>query len=860
MADKDPDPSFSLNLGNGVYLDSNGALRNGPVPNVPTYEAPFTLPVDPKKIKDALTSVKDALSDISKKGFLHDKWGKVDEIDKILDILAGIGKLAGYVAPVFAALGLVVDALKLFGILKDEESGIEKKVDELKKELTEHVTALAKLMESDYLETARSQIDALSTTVKLYADNLADDTWDPAPEELAFQRQTLTTAHTVNLNGFTRALAVGSWVALFSRSEHTLVWPMLGRLLNVVPGVAKDAPSGTPGTLPIDMPQDGPNFDHRLMFPFASFAIGTYFACIRGISPEYRTTGEFRAALKGFSTDLETLATTMRQSCLARTIYTADQFQQLFYDYDNSLRIPLTIDAHTGLPVPDVSAITLKPGVNHWPVGAMDLRYHDDAYFSGFLAALAVSDAQAWTSGSAPTAPSKIGSMDIRWLPPARLMPGPFPHSYQIANREECAAAANAQSEADYADLLAISGYPELMRLSALCRNEATEPSVSQTVAPGKVKLYANPEPEVEVTVKSNPVHYTGEVVTATAKRAFQECMCKVRVKTQSVVRLDPIRYRITLRTLNSLAGGTSWREVQYSDYQICTYEADPSDPGFRRLRVGHGTNEMSAAPLVGDWTPSPREAIHREGTVSMNATTFDWWVPTPPEPRPDPNAPAHDDYVDRIGGMLIDPWQGHLEPIGGVPDILLTDTGFGGRTDQGPSIPELAWQRPKSPPLDGQHRVVNQETVHVRYTLDWKRDDLQVTVWNQFSERNYVVYLVVEEEMRSSSNVLHTAVALPMDGLITRVPEKFFVKEASAHAKTARIIAGLIPKHIPNAGEIVPDDGGVAWIRPGDLLTPDGVERVMTKLKAENPTFFNEVLTELQRRDAASLKRTATA
>jgi hypothetical protein len=855
MADKDPDPVFSLNLGNGVYMDSNGALHNGPVPNVPTYQAPFTLPVDPKKIKDALTSVKDALSDISKKGFLHDKWGKVDEIDKILDILAGIGKLAGYVAPVAAALGVLVDALKLFGVLKDEESGLEKKFDEFKLYMTTHVTALAKLMQSQYLETARSEIDALSKVVNAYAENLRDGAWDPTPEQLAFQHSTLITAHNEKLDGFGRGLAVGSWVADFARSDHTLIWPMLGLLLNVVPGVAKNASADTPGTMPIAMPADGPNFDHRLMFPFASFAIGTYLACIRGISPEYRTTGEFRTELMGFAADLETLATTIRGSVLARTIYTADQFQQIFYDYDNSLRIPFKLTGDSGLvPVPDVPNIRLKPGVSHWPVGAMDLRYHDDAYFSGFLAALAASDAQAWASGTTSTAPTKLGTMDIRWMPPARFMPGPFPHSYQIANREECAAAANAQSETDYADLLAMSGYPELMRLSALCRNEATEPSVSETVIPGKVKLYSNPEPETEVTVQSNPVHFTGQIITATAKRAFQECMCKTKIKTQSVIRLNPIRYRIVLRTLNSMAGQTGWRDTEYSDFQICTYEENlPDHPGFKRLQISHGSSEISAAPLIGDWTSSPREPIHREGTVSMKATTFDWWVPTPPEP----DGAAHDDYVDHLTGMIIDPWQGHLEPIGDVPDMILTDTGFGGRTDQGPSIPELAWQRPKSPPVDGQHRVVREETVHIRYTLDWNRDDLQVTAWNKFSERNYVIYLVVEEQMQSSSNVLHTAVPLPMDGLITRVPVKFFINEASAHAKTAKIIAGLIPKHIPKVGEIVPDDGGVAWIRPGDLLTPEGVERVMTKLQTENPAFFDEVVTEFKRRDAI---RTAVA
>lgn len=53
--------------------------------------------------------------------------------------------------------------------------------------------------------------------------------------------------------------------------------------------------------------------------------------------------------------------------------------------------------------------------------------------------------------------------MDFRWTPPARLRRGDVEpvdgQTYIITNPDECAEAANAQSEKDYADLLAQSGY-----------------------------------------------------------------------------------------------------------------------------------------------------------------------------------------------------------------------------------------------------------------------------------------------------------------------------------------------------------------------------------------------------------------
>ena len=844
------DPAFSLNLGNGVYMDSDGALRNGPVPNKPVIAAPFTLPVDPKKIKDALSSVKDALTDINKRGFVHDKWGKVDEIDKILDILAGIGKLAGYIAPAAAALGILVDALKLFGVLKDGPDHLETLINQRLDELGTHVHALAQLLQTTWMVAARSGIHLLSETVRNHVERLPNS--DPSPEDLKREFDRLMGAHNTQAQNVLVATDLGSWRADFQRREHTRIWPMLAGILHVVPGVPTGAAAGGgSGTQPVAMPSDGLSYDHRLMFPFVSYAVETYLACIRGISPEYRTTGEFRAQLRDFATRLSDLAMMMRNWGLARTIYTAAHFNQVFYEQGGYLRIPHAHSTVGPFPVAIPLEPEITPDCSFWVVGAMDLRYHDDTYFHDFLARLAAADFQVWTNpDQAPKPVTRCGTLNLRWIPPARLVPGgPGPGNYVIANREECAAAANAQSETDYANLLAISGYPELMRLSALCRNEAAAPDASQTVKPKKPSLYVNPQPETTVTVKSNPVRYTGEIITATAKRAFQEFMGKVKVQTQSVLRADPIKYRVVLRTLHSLAGTNGWRDVQYSEFQICTYENDPNNPGFKRLKVVHGSGESGSVSLVGQPTASPRVPIHLEGTAAILATTFDWWVPTKPAA-----ALPHDDYVEHLGAAMIDPWK--LPGTGAyeLPDLTtpLYYAGFGDGTQLGPSIPELTWPKVDIPP-DSQRRDVRQETVHLRYELDWNREQLQLTVWNQLSERNFIVYLVLEELMPDGSgNVLHTAVELPVCGLVTRVPQQFFIDEFAAHAKTAKIIASLVPKHIPQVGDIVPDEG-VAWIRPGDLLSPGGVEWVMARLQTGNPAFFAEVLMELKLRNAAA-------
>ena len=247
-----------------------------------------------------------------------------------------------------------------------------------------------------------------------------------------------------------------------------------------------------------------------MMVPLATYTAESYLACIRGISPEYRTTGDFRDTLRGFAQKLDDLAQAMRERVLARTIYKREHFAPPwlvpFYEVT-----PASGAFLEGGPP------TISPTCNRWPVGAIDLRYHDNLYFADFLAQLHTSEFHGFP------AKTKLGVLNIRWIPPAILEPDAY-GNYKITNPDECAAAANAQSELDYADLLAVSGYPELLQLAALYRNEATEPPTSQTVQ-GQKPFYRNALPSTTVMIESNPVHFTGEVIKSTALREPQQCV-----------------------------------------------------------------------------------------------------------------------------------------------------------------------------------------------------------------------------------------------------------------------------------------------------------------------------------------------
>jgi hypothetical protein len=119
-----------------------------------------------------------------------------------------------------------------------------------------------------------------------------------------------------------------------------------------------------------------------------------------GSRPSIRSNGDFRDHLRSFARKLDDLAQSMRAHVLARTVYTPAHFA-LVPDYDV---------------VAPPAALSISPRCNRWPIGALDLRYHDDAFFAQFFKDLSQSEL---TGGSLAT---KFAGMDLRWRPPANLV------------------------------------------------------------------------------------------------------------------------------------------------------------------------------------------------------------------------------------------------------------------------------------------------------------------------------------------------------------------------------------------------------------------------------------------------------
>jgi hypothetical protein len=119
--------------------------------------------------------------------------------------------------------------------------------------------------------------------------------------------------------------------------------------------------------------------------------------------------------------------------------------------------------------------------------------------------------------------------------------------------------------------------------------------------------------------------------------------------------------------------------------------------------------------------------------------------------------------------------------------------------------------------PATGQHRKGAQSLIHLDYTLHWEADRMTVTLRNHPDERNYVVYLVVEETL-GSGQVLHTAQRIPVVGQITYVPQTYFDQETAAIAKLAKTIRDFAERYAHSIGDVPRGPGNPGDPDPGVL------------------------------------------
>jgi hypothetical protein len=802
---------FSVNLGGGLYMDSSGVLSHGPVPGKPVYGTPGGgLPVNFDTLAKTFSGLAKALPDEDDPKS-REKFDKVldaigmlaSDKDNLINALQAIGAVASVIGSVVPIVGAALAVLTLLlGLFKDGPSPLEVLINRRFDDLARQIKALETQITQRDLRGQRSLISAAIAAFANYVYELKNT--PPDASVLLLRQQDMRTQVDSAGIAVRNLLDASTWLASFSPNEYNAVWPFLQSWLHTFPR------AGTP--VRALMPAPGANvFDHSLMVPLSTFAVTAYLAVLRGLAPEFRSTREHREDLWDFARFLEVLVENMRAEGLSRTLYTNADFQ-----HGAGGGIPWGIGPEE---VIDLSAVGippfLKPGSTRFSVGAMDLRVYNDTYFTpGFRAGSIQLPGDQY---------AKQGLLNVRWIPPAKLesyqepiaslgweppnQPAPTHTRYRITNPEECATAANVQAELDYADLLYSSGYLNLVHLVAVLRNEATDPSSSQTVRADAL-LQRKPGTAVPVTVESEPILMTG-VISSPAQQEPQEYKATVFLTTQPLGRDRKLNYKVWLRTLyvSFSHSGTRWNEQDYGVFHQTDYVDDAAHPGCKTLVTSTGLPLDQLMISEGTSIASPRNT---SGTAALKAITHDWWVPMKLSGRP---------IVDSIGAKNLVSlrslgWESSTSsatpaapaslPSGPQPSpspalhLLGDDISLHNQV----SFSDLLGWIDSVEPATGQHRQAAQNLIHLDYTLDWEADQMTVTLRNHPADRNYVVYVVVEETL-GSGQVLHTAQRIPVIGQLTYVPQTFFDQEAAAIALLNKTMRDFANHYAHSVGDV---------------------------------------------------------
>ena len=811
------EPAFTINLGNGIYLDSDGNVSQSAFPDIPVFAPPFKLPIDPAKARDAVKGVQKALKDFTTDPDVLAKFKEYGFDTKILDLLSGIAKIAGMVAPVLAAVAIAYDVLKVLGVFKEGPSALELLVKQRFEELEENVDSVKIMIETHRLGDARIGVQKLLDFAKDFTVKVRGA--QALLTELKDDQNRLKDGLLENDN-INKLLSQHTYVANFDRDDHTRVWGWMQDLIYSMPH--------GPGAVPqkVVLP-DNIGFDHRLMVPLACFAAEAYVTVLRAIEPEARSTGFAREELRTLSKNLDDLAQKMRSDCLGRTLYRREHFA-----YPSVYLALGEVSSFLG------QFPKMSKKCSRFPVGALDLRYHDNQFFGSFLDSMFIADVRGEQHAS------KCGGMDFRWLPPAELIPGPFDGTWVITNPDECAKAANEQAEKDYADLLSMSGYTELVRLAALFRNEAMEPDRSQTAHVWNATLLRQAEPQTTVTVHSDNIIMTG-VITSQATREAQKCLSLVHARTQPPSRIYQPSYKIKLRTLRDISSNR-FEDRGYASFRWPQYVDESPNDDFYKLVFQQSTAALDDELIFEG--KSPEALLRKPGTVQLKAHTFDWWIPLKPAYG------VTDDLLKIKAEVAALSWlsddAGATGATGGP--VMVPLSGFQSSDLFDEVAPHLAWD-PGKKDWEGQRREPKEETVEIEYSASWEEDLLRVSLRNRPSDRNYIVYLVVEETLMSGT-IIHTATPVHVNGQLTYVPQSFFDREREAIEKFFGKVAEYNDR-FSESQERSPINPILTGIRPGDMLRPETVVRISSLMKEHEPELLRHVLQDEVRQDGVGVE-----
>ncbi|MDO8448875.1 MAG: hypothetical protein Q7T10_08715 [Rhodoferax sp.] len=824
------DPAFITKLGQGLYLDSDGVLHQGlPPAKAPKYEMPGGPLTDKntidklakvfKEIGDAIPNKDDAAKFKKFQDAMMKLGGKNSE--DLVKVLGVIGKIAGAVGTAFVVLGVAVAAAKMLGLFGDGPDPLETLITARFEALDREIRSLQTQISSRDLRSQRNAMMSARAAVESFVSQRDSGTMVVAAAEARLQNltnllQLVSSTEVLNL------LDSSTYVGFFDPDEHKKVYPWITRNLFRLPeGAAPEWVRFPPVNAPI--------FDSRLAVPLGAQAAQTFLSLVVSLFPDYRTTGDFRPQLRNAAQKLTELAASIKNVTLARTMFTAADFSDLVTDF-------YVVD-----PLPGLTTPTLKPDYFR-VIGAIDLCNQTDAFFT-----------DAWAPAAVPQpGPTRRGSLDFRWMPPAKLArtrdalgvvhdDGTPIRQYRITNAQECADVANDQSAADYASLLISSGYMTLTHLASQLRHATTQPIVSDTVR-GDVFVRRTAQAGAEVTVHSKPAFTypprpdRDRDIVAQAWRVPHATKAVMLCMTQPLPRTTLIHYRVFLRTLKPRGAASVWNEPDYESVQHTEYRPDPLHPGFDRLYLHTAASAVLGQELLFEGTTTT-EKRQVKRTVQTVAHTFDWWIPTQPLRRFNPldtiDAVVHNRLID----AGVQPAPVPASPGTPIHAGLAIERHFDQVVAEKPPIIIGLEDAKDAPPWTGFHREADQRPVLMEVDATWQDGHLRVVIDNRPEDRNYVAWLVVEEKFGSvesdeqAPKVLHTAFKVPITGQLTYVPQSLFDEEGKIHVERELFFNEFATFLTPEPGEKIFDE-----IDPVELGTSAGIERFLVLAKQRQP------------------------
>lgn len=155
---------------------------------------------------------------------------------------------------------------------------------------------------------------------------------------------------------------------------------------------------------------------------------------------------------------------------------------------------------------------------------------------------------------------------------------------------------------------------------------------------------------------------------------------------------------------------------------------------------------------------------------------------------------------------------------------------------------PHLAWD-PGKADWGGERREPKEEVVEIAYTASWEEEGLRISLRNRSSDRNYVVYVVVEEPLLSGA-IIHTATPVHVNGQLTHVPQSFFDREREALEKFFGRVADYNDRFSESEAP-GPVNPILSALRPANVLHRDAAVRVVALMEEHQPELARRWLPE---------------